>query len=210
MREICLRCLRPRTQCYCHQIKPVRAEPFFVILQHPRERRNPIGTARMAHLSLPDSRFVEGADFSEHQGVNDWLVDPGFQPVILFPGPSSFDLSTETREARLKRFPPERRLLIFVIDGTWSGALQILKKSRNLAQIPQIHFAFAGRSEYQIRKQPEDHCVSTVEAIHRILQVLDPASKPERLLAPFRWMVSEQVRLKTVNQKITSFRKRPS
>ena len=195
MREICLRCRRARSQCYCDQIVPVRAEPWFVILQHPRERRKGIGTARMAHLSLPDSRLLEGVDFSEHPALNEWLVDPRFQPVILFPGPRSFDLSAETPDARRERFPSSKRLLIFVIDGTWSCALQILKKSRNLASLPQVKFAFDGESEYRIRRQPLPHCLSTIEAIHRILEILDPGCSPESLLTPFRWMVSEQVRL---------------
>ena len=51
-RPTCYRCLRPRVSCVCGLITPVDNRTRVVIVQHPRERRHPFGTVRLARLGL--------------------------------------------------------------------------------------------------------------------------------------------------------------
>ena len=62
-RALCLRCLRPRRACWCPHLRPVESVTRACILQHVRERKTAIGTARMAHLSLPNSELHLGVSF---------------------------------------------------------------------------------------------------------------------------------------------------
>ena len=52
-----------------------------VFLQHPRERRVAIGTARMAHLSLPNSELHIGVDFSGHARLEALAAHPAEQAL---------------------------------------------------------------------------------------------------------------------------------
>ena len=49
-RPTCPRCRRPASYCYCAHLTPIASRTRVVFLQHPREHRMPIGTARMTHL----------------------------------------------------------------------------------------------------------------------------------------------------------------
>ena len=68
-----------------------------LLLQHPRERRTPIGTARLAHLCLPGSELHVGVDFDNNPDVLAALAaaEAAGRPAhLLFPGPRSVDLAT--------------------------------------------------------------------------------------------------------------------
>ena len=49
-RDVCDRCRRPVCGCYCAHVRSIDTRTKLVILQHPRERDVPIGTAHMATL----------------------------------------------------------------------------------------------------------------------------------------------------------------
>ena len=46
-RAVCARCRRPERVCYCRHLTSIETTTRIVLLQHPRERRVAIGTARM-------------------------------------------------------------------------------------------------------------------------------------------------------------------
>ncbi|MBZ0236419.1 MAG: DTW domain-containing protein [Deltaproteobacteria bacterium] len=68
-RERCLRCRRPLAVCYCDALPRIETRTRVVILQHPRERDMPIGTARMASLCLPGSELHVGVDWGASAGA---------------------------------------------------------------------------------------------------------------------------------------------
>jgi len=63
-RELCTVCLRPVGACYCRWIDPIDTRTRVLILQHPRERKVPVNTARIANLVLRNSLLRIGIDFS--------------------------------------------------------------------------------------------------------------------------------------------------
>jgi DTW domain-containing protein YfiP len=83
--------------------------------------------------------------------------------------------------------------VVFVIDGTWACAKTMVSRSRNLMSLPQICFTPARTSEYQFRRQPHALCLSTIEAVHQILEILEPEVDPSPLIELFRNMVKKQV-----------------
>lgn len=186
-REMCLNCRRAKSVCQCLDLRPFHTEPFFVILIHPIERRMKTGTGRLAHLCLRDSVIFEGTGFADDKRVNSLIEDPRFFPVVLYPGKSSADLS------ELKR-PQDRRLLIFVIDSTWNLAKTMLNRSPNLTALPQVRFTPKKLSNYRIRRQPKPICLSTIEAIHQMLECIEPG-RPEynHLIEAFDRMVERQL-----------------
>jgi DTW domain-containing protein YfiP len=165
-----------------------------VILQHPKEGRNAIGTGRLAHLALSNSLLLQGIDFSADPHLNALLSDPGSSCAILYPGPQSRSLNQLSENDRAELMPRGRRLVLFVIDGTWASARPILRRSKNLATLPRVSFSASGLSGYAgLRKQPREDCFSTVEAIGRVIGLLESVELENQLLIPFRHMVAQQI-----------------
>ncbi len=196
-RLVCWRCRRPQSGCYCSMIEPFDSVPTFVILIHPREARHRLGTGRMAHRVLRNSRLLEGVDFSDNPWVNQAIADPANMPMLLFPGSDAVDLTKLDRTERHGLIAGPRPPLVFVPDGTWSGVRKMLRLSDNLRRLPRISFDPPKPSAYGFRREPHPSCLSTIEAIHQVIELFgarrDKAPEAERLLAPFRSMVAAQL-----------------
>jgi DTW domain-containing protein YfiP len=184
-REICLRCTRPAVVCVCALAPQLTTRTRVIVLQHPRERRMAIGTARLAHLGLPGSELRVGLDFS-HDAVVRAAVEAVPPPYVLFPGPQALSVDD---------LPRDRPSTLVVLDGTWSQAKKLLRLNPALAALPRLSFSPRRKSEYKIRRQPADYCVSTIEALGEVLAALEPPGFPvEQLLHPFHAMVERQER----------------
>lgn len=194
-RLLCPQCVQPEFSCYCSHIQKFDPQVQFVILIHPIEVRRRIATGRMSHLCLENSILVSGQDFSDNPVVNAVLNDPENQPMILYPGKLSKNLSEMTAEQRASTFTPLKKPVIFVIDGTWATAKKTIRQSRNLQNIPRICFSPDKPSRFRVRKQPLPGYYSTIEAIHQTLELLGTGSdrKHDNLLHVFDRMVERQL-----------------
>jgi DTW domain-containing protein len=189
-RELCLQCLNARAICYCAELRPFRAEIEIVILQHPLERKRSIGSARMTHLSISNSRLIWGSTFSRNAVVNALIANAENHCVALYPGPASVPIERLTPG---EAWPTGKKLVVFVIDGTWINARKMMQRSPNLMALPQICFMPGRESQYRFRKQPASYCLSTLEAVHQLLSVLDPKTDASVLLRLFGQLVERQV-----------------
>jgi DTW domain-containing protein YfiP len=199
-RELCTTCLQPRFGCYCRHVQ--RFDPLidFVILIHPVEMHRRIATGRMSHLSLENSKLILGQDYSQNAEVNALLADPARHPVILYPGRQSKNITPLSVPERTALFPQDKRLTIFVIDGTWATARRTMRQSQNLTNLPRICFSPEKPSTFRVRKQPAPACVSTIEAIHHSIELLGDARgfktadrEHDKLLHVFDKMVELQL-----------------
>jgi DTW domain-containing protein YfiP len=197
-RPWCKLCRRPGVNCYCSTIEPFDSTPLFVILVHPREAKHRLGTARMAHRVLRNSRLLEGVDFSRNRWINQAIENPANAPLLLFPGLDAVNLTQIGALERCALLTGSRMPLVFVPDGTWRTARKMLRLSDNLKQLPKICFDPPAPSAYGFRREPRAECLSTIEAIHRVIELFnvdegDQAQRGGRLLAPFRFMVAAQL-----------------
>jgi DTW domain-containing protein YfiP len=187
-RAVCARCRRPASVCYCAHLVSLETRTRVLLLQHPRERRTPIGTARLAHLCLPSSELHVGLDFDDDAAVQRALAQAeasGRPAHLLFPGSRAVDLG----QARF-----DGPITLVVVDGTWWQARKLLRRNARLAALPQIRFTPPAPSRYRIRREPADDYVATVEALAHVLGALEGA--PDRfgaLLRPFEAMVDMQL-----------------
>ncbi len=181
-REMCLNCRQPNFNCYCEHIKSFDPGVKFVILTHPIEVRRRIATGRMSHLCLKNSELIVGHDYTKNQKVNEILSDPKIHSVILYPGRQALNISKWTNGERQNLTPENKKLAIFVIDGTWNTARKMLHLSANLKRLPQVCFTPERLSTFRVRKQPAPECVSTIEAIHQCIELLN--SEPPSITLP--------------------------
>lgn len=194
-RAVCYRCWQAGFGCYCESVKPFSCAVKFVILIHPIEVKRRIATGRMAHLCLRDSELIEGQEFSENARVQSILRDQSHHCVVLYPGRRSTNLSLLSNEGRTALIPPGKKLVVFVIDGTWNTAGRMIRSS-GLRDLPTISFDPDTVSRFRVRKQPAPECLSTIEAIHRTIELLGVAPKArehDNLLDVFDHMVEFQL-----------------
>ncbi len=203
-RAFCWNCRQPEAACYCASVRAFDPEIEFVILIHKIEARRRIATGRMSHLLLKGSHLIEGSDFNHHPLVNDLIARPDARAVVLYPGPTALNLSRTSVEdlRRLTLTQPgeeKSRLIVFVIDGTWATARRTMRLSENLARLPRVCFDPVRKSAFQVRKQPADHCVSTLEAIHHTIELLGESQgfktarrEHDHMLEIFSMMVERQ------------------
>jgi DTW domain-containing protein YfiP len=182
---MCGRCRRPVSVCYCVALPTIETATRVVILQHPRERYVPIGTARMASLCLPAAELHVGIHWTEHAALSAALADPARPPILLYPGADARDILRE---------PPRGPVTLIVVDGTWSQARGVVRDNPVLQALPRYAFATPEPSQYRIRREPRAEYVSTIEALMHVLGALegDPA-RFRSLLEPLRAMVDAQL-----------------
>jgi len=166
-RTFCLTCFKPIGNCLCKHIKPFLPEMKIVILMHPREfKHERAGTGRLAAACVRESIIIPGVDFTENSEVNSLIDNREFFPVVLYPGEKSLNIS---EKKLMSEDLGGRQLLVFVIDGTWRMAKKMMKQSKNLHKLTRISFSSTKKSEFTIKHQPHELCLSTIEAIHTLI-----------------------------------------
>jgi len=171
-RERCYRCFWPKELCWCDSIQPMATRTKLVFLMHPKEFKDQrTGTGRLTHLCLADSELHMGIGFEEHDAVQTLIRDPANLPMLLYPGPQARVLPGGLAPVELAG----RRLVVFLLDGTWACARKMLRLSPSLQRLPMIVFPPAAPSRFVIKQQPVTGCLSTLEATHELLCALESA-----------------------------------
>lgn len=197
-RSTCYSCFRPSSHCVCGFIAPFTAHCNFLILQHPHERRKYYSTAKLVLHGVINSRLLRGLAFEP--GVLEAALE-GQTPYLLYPGNDAQDCETVHLD---------ENSTVIVLDGTWSEAGKILRRNPILSTFPSLTFRRDLRSQYKIRKQPKDFCLSTIECIGHLLNLNYTSTKSlqapdsyQGLFTGFERMVDRQLsyfpRMKSIN-----------
>ncbi len=201
MRSFCYRCRRPVENCLCALVQPMDCDIKLVVLMHPHERKKvKNGTGRLAALSFRNAEIIEGISFDADKRVAALLADQQYIPYILYPGPGARDLSKGELDKTAFASPEfaGRTLLVFVVDATWPLAKKMMRESRILQTLPRLMFTPSHKSRWIIKRQPDELCLSTIEAVHELMSALAASGicryeRPGQLLAAFEAMQSFQI-----------------
>ncbi len=199
-RVMCYRCFWPKALCWCPSLIPMETRTRFVFLMHPKEfKEEKAGTGRLTQLCLPNSELHMGKGFDDHKAVQTLLNDGNNFCVLLYPGAQATNLSEDDQRMAFNARLQQRRLVVFLLDATWSGARKMLRLSPSLQRLPRLMFTPAAPSRYIIKQQPQEGCLSTLEAVHELLTVLergglDRYPRPEQLLGIFQRMQDFQIK----------------
>jgi len=184
-RPTCAECRQPLVRCVCAVLPRVETRTRVVIVQHPRERHHPFGTAALAARALTRAELViawrpdQALPFDAAAG-HTWL---------LYPGPGSIPI-----EAALATGRPDT---LVTVDGTWHTAPSLLAAHRSLAALPRVRLTPSSPGRYRIRAEPAPHCLSTIESLVAALAAIEPdAAGLPALLAAFDVMVERQLALR--------------
>lgn len=178
----------------CKEIRSIMTKTKFVILMHPKEfKKVKNGTGHLAHLSLKNSELFVGVDFTEHKRIND--IINSYDSYVLYPSKDAINISQKKLESK-------KEIAFFIIDSTWSTSLKMLRESKNLQALKHISFDTLKVSEFEIKKQPAKHYLSTIESILCVLELLKIHNQEEirqsslkEFLNPFKKMIEYQKKI---------------
>lgn len=205
--------MRPSASCICKHIKPIHTITRFIILMHPKEyKKEKNGTGRMTMLQLENSEIIVGVDFTNNARVNKILNKEKSVSFLLYPGENNFNLSVRKSSETISLMGENPH--IFILDGTWPCARKMLKMSKNLQQLKRLSFDNEIKSKFIIKQQPKSICLSTIESVFTIINLLKgdglEQCDTKSFLIPFEKMIEYQVEciLNPNNNKYRSNTKR--
>jgi DTW domain-containing protein YfiP len=168
----------------CGEVVPIDNEVGVHVLQHPREGRHPLGTARLLRLGLTAVR-IHRLGLRGRSAVSPPIELPE-RSALLYPSSDARDLAELGSEER----PPH----LVVIDGTWTQTKRILRDNPWISGLPRYRIADPRPSRYRIRAEPRRECLSTVETVVEALRQLQPGLRgTESLLWAFESMIDAQI-----------------
>jgi len=192
----CYQCMRPSSTCICKHIRPFQTKTRFIILMHPKEyKKEKNGTGHMTKLQLENSEIIVGVDFTHNKRVNEILTKENSGSFLLYPGKDNFNLSLR-KSSEIDSFMGNNPH-IFLLDGTWPCARKMLKLSKNLQKLKRVSFDNKIKSKFIIKQQPESLCLSTIESVYTVLNLLKEGNleqcETKGFLIPFEKMIEYQL-----------------
>uniref|UniRef100_A0A8B9UZ46 tRNA-uridine aminocarboxypropyltransferase n=1 Tax=Anas zonorhyncha TaxID=75864 RepID=A0A8B9UZ46_9AVES len=190
-RPECGRCSRPQKVCLCPflPIHPLKVSTCLYIIQHPAEESRVLRTVPLLAACLPPEKckILIGRRFSEDRYPELATVCRNPSTLILYPGAEATNLEEVTLGSSS---PP----IMIIIDGTWSQAKDIFYKN-SLFRLPkQVQLKTNISSQYVIRTQPTNTCLSTLECAAVALTIMEKnKSIQETILRPLQALCSFQL-----------------
>ena len=201
--------MRPSSTCICKHTSPIQTKTRFIILMHPKEyKKERNGTGHMTKLQLANSEIIVGVNFTNNTRVNEILTSNKNSSFLLYPGNDNFNLSLKT-DSEISSFVGKTPY-VFILDGTWSCARKMLKESQNLQKLTRMSFDNKIKSKFIFKQQPESLCLSTIETVYTVLNLLKKNGleqcQTKDFLEPFEKMIEHQVEyiLNSNNRNYTS------
>lgn len=182
-KERCAGCRLPPSHCMCalRPVVPTRAGVCLIMAEF--EPLKPSNTGWLIADVVPDTFAFGWSRLQVDPGLLALLADPQWQPYVVFPGefaepervvtellPAGRDVAMGAHAGVPDGAPegaPAPRPLFVLLDGTWSEARKIFRKSPYLNRYPVLSLQPEQLSRYRLRRSSHEHhfCTSEVAAL---------------------------------------------
>lgn len=179
-KEPCKRCYLHLSRCICEKIPQITTQSWITLIAHHRELKRTTNTGRLACEALVNSNLVIRGQREEPLNFS-VILRQEFQPLLLYPGEQSQELSSEF----LSQFKKPIQLL--VPDGNWRQASKVAIRSRELDLVPRVRVSVLEPAQAYMRKETKEQGMSTLEAIAEALGVIEGVEVRELLLDLYQW-----------------------
>ncbi|AJJ55198.1 DTW domain protein [Yersinia pseudotuberculosis IP 32953] len=179
----CQNCLLAERFCLCDTIKPQQANSRFCLIMFDTEPLKPSNTGRLIADILPDTHAFLWARTEVDPELLAAISDPLRQPYVVFP-----EAYAEPERQVINQLPiSDKPPLFILLDGTWTEAKKMFRKSPYLAGLPLLSLQVSHLSDYQLREaqRPEQHC--TVEVATALLHQAGDIQAAEGLRDHFHY-----------------------
>lgn len=173
----CQRCLLPLKQCLCATLQPAQARSRFCLVMFDTEPMKPSNTGRLIADVLPDTEAFQWSRTEPPQALLDLVANPDYQPMVVFPAFYA-DAGREVLTA-----PPAggKPPLFIMLDGTWTEARKMFRKSPYLDALPVISVDLSRVSAYRLREAHAEGQYCTAEVAVALLDLAGDMAAAKRL-----------------------------
>ncbi|WP_207477229.1 DTW domain-containing protein [Arenibaculum pallidiluteum] len=171
--DTCPTCGKPGDICVCGAVSPTPNRVFLLILQHPQEKVELLGTAPISRLQFPNSMVRVGLSWPNLKRILGRDVDYK-RWGVLYLGPARTGEGSRAEIAAVDKAgnplpDSEARLAalegLIVLDGTWSQAKTLWWRNAWLLKCQRVVLHPRFRSLYgKARREPRRESVSTLES----------------------------------------------
>ncbi len=184
----CPRCRLATQQCICAWRPEVPTHAGVCLLMGDIEALKPSNTGWLIADVVPDTWAFQWSRTAVDPALLALLADPQWAPCVVFPpeyaGPARAvaDLAPAASEAA-----PGKRPLFVLLDGTWSEARKMFRKSPYLDAFPVLGLQPETVSRYQLRRSTQDHHFCTAEVAALCLAMTGDAGDRQAAQALSDW-----------------------
>jgi len=185
----CTTCQKPAALCVCSLVKPQSCRLKVLVLQHPQEPDQDLGSAWLAVQCLEGARLRIGLSTPNLAKAYGEAVDPSKWGVLYLgsgpkgQAPRGATLFCTDKKAVPKSPEENQKILdslegVVVLDGTWSQAKALWWRNAWMLKLKRLMLAPPKPSLYkELRKEPRRECLSTIESIALMLEAM--GERPE-------------------------------
>ena len=159
----CDGCRLPASHCVCAWRPTVPTRAGMCLLIGDIESLKPSNTGWLIADVVPDTWAFQWSRTETDPALLALLADPQWQPYVVFPpeyaGPARAVTSVEPADAA----GGGRRPLFVLLDGTWTEARKMFRKSPHLQALPVLSLDPGHASTYRLRRSQFDHHFCTAE-----------------------------------------------
>lgn len=158
----CQRCLLPQNNCLCATVAAQSARSRFLLVMFDSEPMKPSNTGRLIADILPDTEAYNWSRLDPDPRLLAAVRDDSVQPLVVFPESYADVGRPVLNTPPLTGKPP----LFIMLDGTWSEARKMFRKSPWLDGFPVMSLALTTPSRYTLREAHAEgqHCTAEVAA----------------------------------------------
>ena len=202
----CPNCGKRPALCICSYASLVESKTKVLIIQHPQEPKEDLGTARLITLTLPNARIKTGLSWRNLSAAWGDEVD-NRRWGVLFLGTQQESKQYLLQEKQVIVLNPRGKPLlaseqnpdpekldgIVAIDGTWRQAKAIWWRNAWLLKLNRIVLSPRNASLYgKLRREPRRESLSTLEAVALCVSENEGNSQIEAaMLRPFRALLQK-------------------
>ncbi|MBC7727027.1 MAG: DTW domain-containing protein [Microbacteriaceae bacterium] len=161
-KERCAGCRLPPSHCMCalRPVVPTRAS--LCLLMAEFEPLKPSNTGWLIADVVTDTVAFSWSRVAVDPALLALLADPQWQPYVVYPGEFAAPERVVTALGT-----GEKRPLFILLDGTWSEARKMFRKSPYLNALPVLSLQPEQLSRYRLRRSTHGHhfCTSEVAAL---------------------------------------------
>ena len=164
----CAGCRLIPSHCLCALRPVVPTRAGICLLMAEFEPLKPSNTGWLIADVVPDTAAFAWSRLQVDPALPVLLADPRWQPYVVFPGEFAAPERVVTGLiAAPDASTPARRPLFVLLDGTWSEARKIFRKSPYLDALPVLSLQPEHLSRYRLRRSTHAHhfCTSEVAAL---------------------------------------------
>ena len=180
----CTGCRLPPGHCICSLRPQAPARAGFCLLMGDIETLKPSNTGWLIADVVANTWAFQWSRTTVDPALLALLADPQWQPYVVFPP----EYAGASRVVSAPAEPSDtggKRPLFVLLDGTWSEARKMFRKSPYLDGCPVLGLHPEHASRYRLRRSAQDHHFCTAEIATLCLDLAGDAAAAEALDAWF-------------------------